>query len=199
MRRIVRSSVVWLSLVTALQQHGVMCAQTLPVPAPRMQVVAVEGEAAIHDVRSRKPVDIVVVVRDGNRNPVSGATVTFTLPQQGASGVFPGAKTALTVTSDKNGYASARRLQPNSTPGPFQIEVEAKRGDEAAKVSVPQFNMTVVRSGGSGKWVAVLLAVGGAAAGGAVAAMRGGSTPAAAVPSTPVGITAGAGSVGPPR
>jgi hypothetical protein len=165
-----------------------------------MQIVVLEGEAAIHNVRTRKPVDIVVMVRDANRKPIPGAQVTFTLPDEGAGGTFSGDRNTLSVVSDKDGYAIARQLRPNSIAGPFRIEVDARRNTDTATLSIPQFNMNVAeKRGGSGKWVALALILGGAAAGGAVAATRGGNSPAAVTAPTPIGITPGAGTVGAPR
>jgi hypothetical protein len=202
MQKFIRFGSVWLSLLIAFEQWGVLHAQSIPVPSPKMTVVVIDGEAAIHNVRDRKPKDVVVLVRDGNRKPVPKASVRFTLPAEGPSGLFPGDTNTLDVTTNNDGYAVARGIRPNSTPGPYRIQVQAEQGEQVATGIVTQFNMSVVRSkGGAGKWVAIASIVGAAAAGGAVAALRnrGGSpTPAAAPPPT-IGITPGTGTVGPPR
>jgi hypothetical protein len=163
-----------------------------------MNIVVVQGEAAIHNLREPKPVDIVVRVRDGNRNPVAGASVTFTLPSEGAGAAFPDKTKTATATSDSDGYAIVRGLRPNKIPGSFLIQVEASHEGQNATASVTQFNMNVESGGGgSGKWIAILAVIGAAGAGGAVLATRNGSSPAAAA--TPIGLTPGSSSVGPPR
>jgi hypothetical protein len=167
-------------------------------PPPRMNIVALEGEGAINHVRKRQPRNIVVQVRDGNRNPLAGATVHFTLPSQGPSGEFYNGAKTLTATTDQDGRAMARGFRPNSAAGKVEIRVDASRGTETASLVVTQFNMTVSGAkGGSAKWIVLVAVLGAGAAGGAIAATRKGDTAAPAA--TPIGITAGTGTVGAPR
>lgn len=165
-----------------------------------MNIIALEGEGAINHVRKRQPRNIIVQVRDGNRNPIEGATVHFTLPVQGPGGeFFNGAKT-LSVTSDRDGRATARGFLPNSTVGKVEIRVDANRDQEEASLVVTQFNMVVSGGGGAGKWIALFTILGGAAAGGAYATTRKApSSAATAAAPAVITITPGAGSVGGPR
>jgi len=202
MYRIIRVGCICLSGILALEQPGVISGQTVPVPTPKMNVVVVEGEATIHDVRQRKASDLVVLVRDGNRKPIPGASVRFTLPAEGASATFSDGSRTLVIPTNNEGYAAARNLRPNNTPGQYAIQVEARHDGQTATVNVTHFNMTVERpKGGSSKWVVVLGIVGAVAAGGTVAALRNsnGNSPPAAAPPAPIGITPGTGTVGPPR
>jgi hypothetical protein len=197
----IRSGCAWLlSVLLLVFSSGPMLpAQTIPVPVPKMNVVVVEGEAAIHNVRDKKTTEVVVLVRDGNRKPISGASVTFTLPPDGASATFPNGARTISVVSNADGYAEARGIRPNGIQGPFAMQVQAEHEGQKAETSVTQFNMNVESSkGGSGKWIAILGVIGAAAAGGAVYALRngGGST---AAPPVPIGIVPGPGTVGPPR
>jgi hypothetical protein len=185
-----------------LIHQSLMGAQIVPAPpTPRMSIVVVEGEAAINNIRQKaRPAAVIVRVRDGNRNPVAGASVKFMLPAEGPGAQFADGSNVLTVTADRDGYASARDLQPNNAPGRYLINVEAEDRGQTASTSVTQFNMAVESGGGgSGKWIAIVALIGGAAAGGAVAAMRG-SGQTATTPTIPaIGITPGPGTVGPPR
>jgi hypothetical protein len=202
MYRRIRVGCICLSVILTLRQPSTISGQTVPVPTPKMNVVVVEGEAAIHDVRQRKASDLVVLVRDGNRKPIPGASVRFILPAEGASGAFSDGSKALAITTNNSGYATARSIRPNDIPGQYAIQIEAQHEGQTATARVTHFNMTVERSkGGSGKWVAILGIVGAAAAGGTVAALRnsnGNSQPVAAPP-PPISITPGTGTVGPPR
>jgi hypothetical protein len=169
-----------------------------------MNVVVVEGEAAIHNVREKKTTEVVVLVRDGNRKPLPKASVTFSLPDEGPGGAFADGSKTLTVMTGADGYAVARGIRPNNIPGPFRIQVDANHEGDKASAAVTQFNMSVASSkgGGSGKVLVVLGIVGAAAAGGAVALLRnsnGGSPAQPGAPPTPIGITPGPGTVGPPR
>jgi hypothetical protein len=176
--------------------------------APVLNLVVVEGEGQINNIRQRTAREPVVQVEDENHKPVAGAVVAFTTPSRGASAVFANGSHTLTVTTDDTGRAVARGLQPNSARGQYQVHVNASyRGQKASK----DINMTnaVVTAAGTvaagaahGKLIAILAVVGAAAAGGAAyAATKGGGTTPANIPagSSPTTISAGAGSVGPPR
>jgi hypothetical protein len=172
------------------------------VPKPKMNIVVLEGEGVIHNIKKRAPQDIVVQVRDGNRRPLPGAAVTFTLPAQGASGEFFDRSRILTVTADDRGRAAAKGIRPNTLPGRFGIRVNASHQDETASATVTQFNMVVQGgAGGSGKWIALVAVAGAAAAGGVMAGTRKGNSAgsAGAAAPVPISITPGAGTVGPPR
>ena len=147
---------IGLSLLV-LHQATVGGQQLPPVPTPRMNIIALEGEGAINHIRKREPRNIVVQVRDGNRNPISGASVNFTLPVQGPSGEFFNGARTLTMTTDSEGRATARGFRSNSVAGKVEIRVDASRGEETANLVVTQFNMAVAGAkGGSGKWIALI-------------------------------------------
>jgi hypothetical protein len=164
-----------------------------------MNIVVVEGEGAINNVRLRTANDLIVQVRDGNRRPIAGAKVTFTLPETGPSGRFPNGTRITEAATDDQGRAIAR-FKPDDVTGTMTIQVAAAHGDETATATVTQFNMYVPGSGGgAGKWAAIIGIVGAAAAGGVVAALRGRNGETARPAPTPIGITPGSGVVGTPR
>lgn len=214
MRALVRSGSLWLACWIAVQPLAVRgqspqaakpqveaTSPELAVPKPKMNVVVVEGEAAINNIRKQKGNDIAVLVRDGNRNPLPRAAVTFTFPAEGASAAVADGRKTVSVTAGNDGYAVLRGIKPNRVPGTMVVQVEAKHQNQTASTTVTQFNMNVESKGSSAKWVAVLGVVGAAAAGGAVLALRNSSNGSSAPvkPPTPIGITPGPGSVGPPR
>lgn len=170
------------------------------VPRPAMNILVLEGEGAINNVRQRQGRDIVVQVRDGNRRPLPGAVVVFTLPNEGASATFVDGSRISTVVADNQGRAAVRAIKPNTVPGRIEILVNASLEGQTARATVTQFNMSVAQPKSNGKWIALGIIAGAAAAGGAVAITRRNQTSAAPpVPSTPISITAGTGTVGPPR
>ena len=62
-------------------------------------------------------------VTDGNGNPISGVTVTFTAPSSGASGTFPGSSLTATATTNASGVATAPTFTANSTAGgPYEVK-----------------------------------------------------------------------------
>ena len=146
-------------------------------------------------------------VEDENHKPVAGAVVVFTTPSNGASSVFANGSHTLTVTTDDTGHAVARGLRPNTARGEYQIHVNASYRGQTGSTNINQTNAlltaagTVAAGAGHGKLIAVLAVVGAAAAGGIVyATQQGGGSPAS-VPAGPsqTTISAGSGSVGPPR
>ncbi len=59
-------------------------------------------------------------VLDGSSNPVSGATVTFTTPGSGASGLF-GASLTKTAVTNASGVATASAFTANGTIGSYTV------------------------------------------------------------------------------
>ncbi len=176
----------------------------------KLNIVIVEGEGAINNIRQRVAREPIVQVEDENRKPVAGASVVFLLPSQGASGTFTGGTKMLTVLTDETGRATMRGFTPNSVTGKMEIRVTASKSGVQSSATISQTNAALAAAGGaaagSGKLIAILVAVGGAAAAGvAVAATRGNgngspgggvTTPPAA---TPTVISPGNPTVGPPR
>jgi len=135
---------------------------------------------------------------------VAGAIVVFTLPSNGAGGTFANGSRTLTMVSDSQGRAVARGFRPNGLKGQFQIRVNATFAGLAAAIAITQTNValaaTAGSSAGSGKLIAVLVAVGAAAAAGGAyyATHNGNGTPTVITPPATT-IAAGTSSVGPPR
>ncbi|HWB95913.1 MAG TPA: hypothetical protein VG672_04405 [Bryobacteraceae bacterium] len=167
----------------------------------QLNLVIVESEGAINNIRQRTSREAIIQVEDENHKPVAGAAVTFLLPTDGPGGTFNGSR-SLTVMTDSQGRAVARGFQPNNAVGKFQIQVKASFQGLTGSTVINQSNVLPAAAAaaggiGVGKILAIIAIAGAAAAGGAVAATRGGggnNTPArpAAV------ITAGTAVVGAP-
>jgi len=183
--------------------HGSLAqtGQETPVPV-KLNIVIVEGEGAINNIKQRTAREAIVQVEDENRRPIAGAAVLFMLPDSGAGGVFSNGTRTLQVITDSQGRAVAQGLRPNSVQGKFQIQVQASYQGVTTTTTITQVNavITAAAAGGiSGKIIAILAVVGGAAAGGLYAATRsGGETPSTPAP-TLTTISAGAPSVGGPQ
>jgi len=185
---------------------SVLFLESMAAPAAqvgKLNIVVVEGEGAINNIRQRTAREPIVQVEDENRRPVAGAAVVFALPQNGASGVFPNGSRTLTTMTDNQGRAVARGLRPNSVQGKMEIRVTASHEGRTASASINQTNVLGAAAAGAAagiglKWIAIIGAVAGAAvAGGVVAATRGngGTTPTR----PPTTISPGTGTVGGPR
>jgi hypothetical protein len=192
----------------AMRHLAILLALWFPATAqaaPMLNLVVVEGEGATNNIRQRTARDPVVQVEDENHKPVAGAIVVFTLPSNGAGGVFANGARTLTMVSDSKGQAVAHGFRPNGLKGQFKIHVNASFQGQTAATAITQTNALLTASGApasagvSTKLIVVLAVVGAAAAGGAYWATHNGSnTPAATIqPGTT--IAAGVGSVGPPR
>jgi hypothetical protein len=173
-----------------------------------IKITILEGEGAANNIRTRAAHDLVVTVTQADGRPVAGAAVVFTAPSQGAGGTFLDGALSTTSVTDARGQAVAKNFRPNQTAGKFEIRVSASWNGSTARTVITQFNMDVPapaadgKRSGHGKLLLILAAIGGAAAGGIVAATQGGGSANPGTPATgpvPIGITPGAGSVGPPK
>jgi hypothetical protein len=173
-------------------------------PPVALNIVVLEGEGATNNARQRMVREPVVRIEDENHKPIAGAAVVFTLPTEGATGVFSNGSQTLTVITDNNGRAAGKGLRLNQVTGKLPIHVAASfRGLSARTIvneineGVPGAKTSVGGGGGSGKLIAIL-AIAGAAAGGGVyfATHKSASSPAS--PATPptavsIGLTPGTG------
>lgn len=199
---------VFLALLISLPLSPLAWAQTAP---PKLNLVIVEGDGAINNIRQRTAREPIVEVQDENHKPIAGAVVVFLLPNQGAGATFAGGEHSLTVISDAQGRAVARGLRPNTVQGQYQIHVNASLNGQTASTVISQTNALAAAgaaggaaaAGISGKVIAILIIVGAAAAGGAAyaATHSGSSSSSATIPAgaSGISITAGSATVGPPR
>jgi len=186
---------------------GVLLTAGLIAQTPQLNLVIVEGEGAINNIRQRTAREPIVEVQDDNHRPVAGAVVVFTLPDQGVGGSFSGGVHSLTVVADNQGRAVARGFQPNRLQGQYQIRVNASYNGRTGNTVINQSNVAGAGAGaaagaGHGKLIAVLAVVGAAAvAGGVYAATHsGGNNTSSTIPAgTGTTVTAGGPTVGAPH
>ena len=108
-------------------------------PGSGLNIVIVEGEGAINNIRQRTAREEIIQVEDENHRPVAGAAVSFLLPDSGPSGTFPdGSRLFSTVTNEK-GQAVAR-FQPNEEAGKFKIKVDANSKGRSSSVLISAVN-----------------------------------------------------------
>ena len=176
--------------------------------APRLNIVIVEGDGAINNIRQRTAREPIIQVEDENHKPIAGAAVVFTLPGQGAGGSFAGGAHTLSVVTDNQGRAIARGFHPNNVQGQYQIHITASNGGQSANANISQTNTlvtagtaTTAAAGVSGKLIAVLVIVGAAAAAGGAyyATHNGGGNNNPSTATAAAIITPGSGIVGPPK
>ncbi len=168
---------------------------------PKLEIVIVEGEGAVNNVKDRAGHDPVVQVQDENHKPVAGAAVVFFLPNQGPGGTFFDGSKSMTVTTDAQGRAVARGIQFNRVSGQMQIRVTASIGGQTATATITQNNVAGSTSAGMSTTVKVILIVAlaaGATAGAIVATRGGSSSSSSSTIAPPITITAGTPTVGAP-
>jgi hypothetical protein len=170
-------------------------------PVAKLNLVIVEGDGAINNIRQRTAREPVVEVQDENHRPVAGALILFETPLRGPSAEFPGGAHSLSVTTDAQGRAVARGLQPNSAKGQYQIHITASYGGATTSAVITQSNAvagsSTAATAGSGKLIAILVVAGAAVAGGIYWGTHSGGGSSASNPATT--IAAGAGTVGAPH
>jgi len=170
-----------------------------------VKVSVLAGDGQVHSLRQPRPAEIVVEVRDQNNNPVKEAIVVFQLPANGPSGTFPDDNPFATVVTDEQGRAAVRTLRPNSVAGRWEIAVTVSYQGASVNAWIAQRNeesgaRPVVRKpgSGSGKLIAIVVAVGAAAAGGVLAKSLSGkkTTTTTTTPAPPPGTTISITSIG---
>ncbi len=186
-----------LAVLTAIQ--GVPCFGQ-EAPGPKLNIVIIEGDGAINNIRQRTAREPIVQVEDENHKPIAGATVTFLLPRDGAGATLSDGSRSFTAVTDQNGRATLRGLRPNSTAGKYQIQVNASYQNMSASAAITQTNVAAAAAAAGGisaKLIAIIAIAGGAAAAGAAVALtRGDNKPTAAAP---IVIAPGTPNVGSPR
>ena len=161
-----------------------------------LQIRVIEGEGAVHQPGSRSTRPITVEITEETGKPVSGAAVSFHLPEDGPGGAFVNGLRTEVVITDAHGRASLHGLLANRIPGRFQIRILASK--EQARAGTISFQYVAEVRGGVAavsaaparrvKWIAVAAAVAGGAVAGIVA-LRGGAAPAAATPAAATAST----------
>ncbi len=198
-----------------MQPHGISaarsvlcCALAIVVSANASVIVqlrVVEGEGTTYRTGSRATRGVTVLVTDEAGLPVDMASVSFRLPDQGASGTFNSGLRTEVVTTGPDGRASVWGMQWNKTPGTIQIRITAiKQQARTGIVSTQYLSDSVApKAGGEGvftashqghKWLWIGMLAAGAAAGGAYALLRSQGSPASSNTST-TGISIGTPSV----
>ena len=184
------------------------CVSAMFAQAPEhtLNLVIVEGDGAINNIRQRTAREPIVQVEDENHKPVAGAAVIFLLPERGAGGTFADGSHSLTVITNAQGRASARGIHLNSVQGQFQIAVTATSNGLTATATISQSIAVGAAAGAGGAGVAaglsakaiviIVVAAAAAAGGAAYAATHSGGNNAATAAGTT--ITPGTGTVGPP-
>lgn len=177
-------------------------------PAHTLNLVIVEGDGAINNIRQRTAREPIVQVEDENHKPVAGAAVVFLLPEHGPGGTFADGSHSLTVTTNAQGRAVARGIHLNSVQGQFQIGVNATFNGMTATATISQSIAVgaAAGAGGAGAGVAaalsakaiviIVVAAAAAAGGAAYAATHTGGSSSTTVTGTT--ITPGTGTIGPP-
>lgn len=186
-----------LLLLANLCPAPVVAQQSQDTPPFRVNVV--EGEGSINNIRQTVNRGATVLVEDENKNPLSGVAVSFFLPNEGPSGMFPNGSHVLTVFTDDKGMASSRPVHFNNLVGLMRIRVVASLFSQTASAVITQTNVSSAAamktgfipatgaakiskpSSGSHKALYVLLAVGAAAAAGGIYFATHKSTPSATI------------------
>jgi len=173
-------------------------------PAPRLEIVIVQDDGAINNIKQRTARETIVEVRDENHKPVAGATVSFVLPADGPGGLFAGGGKSAALVTNNLGRAAMPAFQPNQAVGAFQVHVNASSAGRAASLTLNHSNVAAASAGGSsassssahagisGKTIGIIAGIAAAGAVGAAVGLRGGKSPSAPpVPSGTISIGTG--------
>jgi hypothetical protein len=197
------------------------CALAFAVSADASVIVqlrVVEGEGVTYRTGTRATRGITVLVTDEAGQPVNLASVSFRLPDQGATGAFSSGLRTEVVTTGPDGRASVWGMQWNKTAGPIQIRITAVKDQARAAIVSTQYLSDGVApqpgvapqsgaapgAGGQGefkashgghKWLWIALIAGAAAGGAGFALTRSQGSPSSSTTSSVAGLTIGAPSI----
>jgi hypothetical protein len=171
-----------------------------------VQLRVVEGEGITYRTGSRATRGITVLVTDEAGLPLDMASVSFRLPDQGASGTFNSGLRTEVVTTGRDGHASVWGMQWNKTPGPVQIRITAVKQQARTGIVSTQYlsDTAAPTAGGEGvfkashsghKWLWIAAIAGVAAGGGAAFALTRSSGTAAASNPAVAGLSIGTPSI----
>ncbi len=208
------------TLASTLLLWAVVAAPLLavePDPAKKLTVEVVRGEGVENDITSPRESGITLRVADEARGPVVGAVVVLQLPRNGPGGSFANGTRFQTILTDANGQASVEGFRHNAVPGEFSIMATVSYRDyQSVTMNIRQRNVRPVElpaesapvqttRKGSGRVIALVAIIGGAAAGAALGLAGGGSSGNPSTPQTPstggppTRINPGNPNFGPPR
>lgn len=117
----------------------VLCWTALSAETVLIQIRVLEGEGAVNIAGAKASRPITVQITDETGKPVSGAGVTFRLPEESPTGFFDtGLKSEIQITSG-DGRASAWGIAWGNEPGPVKVRVTATKDVARAGIIVSQF------------------------------------------------------------
>ena len=194
-------------------------ASIAPAQVGILQIQILEGEGGVYAPGARATRPLTVEVTDETGRPVSGAAVSFHLPEDGPSGTFPNGLRTAVVNTDERGRVVLNSMQLNRVPGRFQVRVIASKEQTTAGtvsfqyIADPASGAAIAGAGnrktrrpplvssashGHKKWILILAAGAGGAAAALLARRSGGSGTASDTVgnnSTPLPTTIGAPSI----
>lgn len=130
------------ALAQTLSTQPFPAQQGAPLDAAPFLITILDGEGSINNIREEVNRPITVRVEDPNRNPISGASVSFFLPDDGPSGMFLNGSRVLTSFTDASGIATSRGIRFNNIVGSMKIKVTASVFSDASSVYVTQTNVS---------------------------------------------------------
>ncbi len=130
------SRVTSLSLILTLFV-GPLC-RAEPVRPLQIQLRTVAGDNAAHETESLEAKGFAVEVTDEAGTPLPGVAVTFRLPEEGTTGLFPDGNRSAVVYTSEQGQASAPGIRWGASPGTVSIRITAVKGAAHAGILAQQ-------------------------------------------------------------
>ncbi len=143
-----------------------------------LHIKVVEGEGTVYGPGSRATRGITIEITDETGRPLQGASVSFQLPGEGASGEFMNGNRTEIATTQVDGRATVWGMRWNKVPGTVTVRITAaKDGVRAGTTSTQYINAAATRATGPGishrgrsKVLFIALAIVAGAAGAGIAA-----------------------------
>jgi hypothetical protein len=112
---------------------------------PAAAITATSGSLQDAQISTAFEAPLVATVVDANQNPVSGASVTFTAPASGASGIFASnSSNTETDTTNASGVATSSKFTAGATSGSFTVAATVSGVTTAANYTLTNITGAVV-------------------------------------------------------
>lgn len=138
------TSALRLNLARWLQEAELLWQENPITPTVPANIVAISGTPQVTTIHTAFAQILQAKVLDSSNNPVPEVMVTFSLPENGASGTFIGGGTSATAATDAQGLVAAPAIIANGIAGSYTVIATAQGVTQPANFALTNQNAAPV-------------------------------------------------------